>query len=313
MAQDFRYTGNKCPVCNKAFNPEEDIVVCPLCGTPHHRECYKQNGECANAERHNEGYRWEPEKPQSEPAPEKAAPTPPPFTGGTIPNSREAASTVFWANQQSPFAAYPKELCEGVETEEAAEFLGMNAFKYLQNFFYEKSGKKTFNWAAFLFMPYWFFYRKMNKIGIIFMAVILGVSLLVSIPQSSQSFSNDLYEWTEKYQYMNPEETTAEQEIQSLEEFKSIFTENVLGAVLVIAQSLLGLLMRIYAGFMANGWYYKHTVAKIKEIKESTPEPQLVKLKLYKDGGMSMTRASLAVLANYVVIMALNMLFSIFG
>ena len=28
-----RYTGNHCPVCEQAFTDEDDIVVCPDCGT----------------------------------------------------------------------------------------------------------------------------------------------------------------------------------------------------------------------------------------------------------------------------------------
>ena len=32
------YTGIPCPVCHKEFTPEDDIVVCPECGAPYHRE-----------------------------------------------------------------------------------------------------------------------------------------------------------------------------------------------------------------------------------------------------------------------------------
>lgn len=52
------YTGVKCPVCLKEFVPEDDVVVCPDCGTPHHRECYGQTGHCANQEKHKDGYVW---------------------------------------------------------------------------------------------------------------------------------------------------------------------------------------------------------------------------------------------------------------
>ena len=41
-----------CPVCNNQFNDEDDVVVCPECGTPHHRECYKNNGGCFNEKLH---------------------------------------------------------------------------------------------------------------------------------------------------------------------------------------------------------------------------------------------------------------------
>ena len=39
----MRYTGETCPVCNKVFQEDDDIVVCPDCGTPHHRKCYLKN------------------------------------------------------------------------------------------------------------------------------------------------------------------------------------------------------------------------------------------------------------------------------
>ena len=48
------YINLPCPVCGKAFGENDDIVVCPYCGTPHHRECYKQNGGCANEAWHSE-------------------------------------------------------------------------------------------------------------------------------------------------------------------------------------------------------------------------------------------------------------------
>ncbi len=45
------YKGYECPVCHEQFQDGEDIVVCPECGTPHHRACYEENGACANAQR----------------------------------------------------------------------------------------------------------------------------------------------------------------------------------------------------------------------------------------------------------------------
>ncbi len=316
---DFRYTGDNCPVCNENFKPEDDIVVCPLCGTPHHRDCYKKNGECAHNEKHNEGYRWVHTPTVPPPSPENKENTVPPFNPytaqGETHNSRDAASTVFWGSQQNPFDAYPKELAEGVATEEAAEFVQMNAFKYLQNFFYQKSGKKTFNWAAFIFAPYWFFYRKMTKIGIIFMAVMLGISVLLSIPSATSEFMNDMYDWSAKYSDTSDIDTEEEQAtyIESyITDAKKIFTENTLGAAIVVANSVITLLIHLIAGFMANKWYYNHTVSKIRQIKAETAEPELRKLNLYKEGGMSMTRAFLAVMADNAIILALNMLFSMF-
>ena len=33
------YTGLECPICGEKFTAQDDIVVCPECGAPHHRDC----------------------------------------------------------------------------------------------------------------------------------------------------------------------------------------------------------------------------------------------------------------------------------
>ncbi|MBQ6413195.1 MAG: hypothetical protein IJI19_06945, partial [Ruminococcus sp.] len=55
------YIGNKCPVCQNYFQAEDDVVVCPQCGTPHQRECYEQTGPCANEPVHAQGYEYQAE------------------------------------------------------------------------------------------------------------------------------------------------------------------------------------------------------------------------------------------------------------
>lgn len=54
------YVGLKCPVCGKAFTAEDDIVVCPECGAPYHRDCYAKNGKCVYEDRHGTPNAWSP-------------------------------------------------------------------------------------------------------------------------------------------------------------------------------------------------------------------------------------------------------------
>lgn len=54
------YIGTRCMVCSEKFTEEDDIVVCPECGTPYHRECYKKEGKCANTFLHEHGGFWKP-------------------------------------------------------------------------------------------------------------------------------------------------------------------------------------------------------------------------------------------------------------
>lgn len=55
------YKGSKCIVCEKIFDENDDIVVCPDCGTPYHRECYMKNGTCINEKLHISKMSWEPD------------------------------------------------------------------------------------------------------------------------------------------------------------------------------------------------------------------------------------------------------------
>lgn len=61
------YIGVRCPVCNKKFTQTDDIVVCPICGAPHHRECYAEKGACAFVSDHISGKEWSapPPEPQT--------------------------------------------------------------------------------------------------------------------------------------------------------------------------------------------------------------------------------------------------------
>lgn len=56
-----RYTGNHCPVCEQAFTDNDDIVVCPDCGTPYHRACWQKVGVCMHRSEHAAGFEWQPE------------------------------------------------------------------------------------------------------------------------------------------------------------------------------------------------------------------------------------------------------------
>jgi len=56
----FKYYDCTCPYCGEQLLETEDLAVCPECGTPHHRACYKEHGKCANEHLHAEGFEWMP-------------------------------------------------------------------------------------------------------------------------------------------------------------------------------------------------------------------------------------------------------------
>ena len=60
------YINLPCVVCGKEFDENSDVVVCPVCGTPHHRDCYKQIGHCGNIEWHAQNKFFDPELAKAE-------------------------------------------------------------------------------------------------------------------------------------------------------------------------------------------------------------------------------------------------------
>lgn len=62
----MNYKGLKCSVCGKPFSADDDIVVCPQCGAPYHRECYAKVGKCVYADRHGTPDAWKPPQPSEE-------------------------------------------------------------------------------------------------------------------------------------------------------------------------------------------------------------------------------------------------------
>lgn len=54
------YIGTRCIVCSEKFSTDDDVVVCPECGTPYHRSCYNKEGKCVNDILHKTGGSWKP-------------------------------------------------------------------------------------------------------------------------------------------------------------------------------------------------------------------------------------------------------------
>ena len=76
MSLDIK--GQKCAVCGEEFTEADDVVFCPICGAPHHRECYASLGQCGLASEHGKVSEAEKESPlqaeehEEENAPEKS-------------------------------------------------------------------------------------------------------------------------------------------------------------------------------------------------------------------------------------------------
>lgn len=211
------YTGNHCPVCNRAFTENDDIVVCPDCGTPYHRACWQKAGACVHADKHASGFTWQPDaQPQADPDQERACPNcgarnpagsqfcnhcGVPLAGapragqagsgraGGRPDGASfgggAQSAASAAQQDAGFRFFRQELSpddtiEGIKARDWATFVGPSSLSYLAQFVrMEVFHRKTsVSLSAFFLGPIFFFYRKMWKPGLLFALV----ELLMAAP-----------------------------------------------------------------------------------------------------------------------------------
>ena len=56
----MKFENEICYGCGKVFTENDDVVVCPECGTPQHRECYNKEHKCINEHLHCENFVWKP-------------------------------------------------------------------------------------------------------------------------------------------------------------------------------------------------------------------------------------------------------------
>ena len=318
MAENkFRYSHDNCPVCEQNFQADDDIVVCPVCGTPHHRECYKQNGACGNFHKHGENFRWESSSQQEINSENDNV---------ANENTTDSIDTPFGNIQDfnlayknliaNPLSMYPPELEEGVSTEDVAVFVQQDATRYIQKFFSIKQGKKKINWAAMFFAPYWFFYRKLYKHGVIVMAIMLILSFLSFLPpvERFESVSQEYYTELESLQEMDTDEETYTQTINELvAKSQTIVNENKVGVGIILGQSLASLVLSLYIGLNANTWYYKHTVKSIREIRSGETDTDIVKQRIFKAGGYAFGITFLAILAEKAIILGFDLILMTLG
>ena len=246
--------GVSCVRCHAYLFPEDDIVYCPVCGAPHHRECYNQLGHCALEEFHGTDRQYDKVKAREE---EQAA--------AEMPNTGENAEgliTCQMCHEKYDFAlnACPKcgapniakaggsfvnfdflggvpadyDIGDGITADEAKRFVAANTPRYIPKFaVLNAKNKLSWNWLAFLFPCGWMLSRKMYKNGVI-AGLLTVISSLFYLP-----FMNAIN---------NLGTTPGETQAQIMQ---SIYEHLPKMGAAVIAALLAGFVLNIYRRFSA--------------------------------------------------------------
>ena len=310
----MQYIGSHCPVCGEAFAERDDVVFCPVCGTPHHRACYESRGRCANEARHAEGYVWAPDAPAP---PAEKIPAPARSDAQTVvcprcgtPNAPEepvctsCGERLYQSGEPNAAGAFGQQppagpavqiqpgepLCGGTVAE-AAAFVRYAAQRYIPKFYKrEKAGKKaSFNWAAFFFTPYWFFYRKLYLAGGIFLVLQVLLSLCTATPHFQGLFAA-LYD--AQLQFLEG----------GLSEAAYLAAVKSLYAAPEFLLFLFGsLALHLAAAFSADALYYRRVTRELAAIRTQSDGPEATRLLFLRRGGTSALFCAASMVIFYVL------------
>ena len=281
-----KYIGQKCISCGKTFAEGDDIVVCPECGSPYHRECYKNEGKCVNFTLHELNREWQPavipvtaEEPTERVCAncgEKNSPdasfckncgvplgaTPPttaPKVQGGIPGApvdRQYGLPPF-VNVSTVSADTD---VDGNTVGEYSDYVGAKFFYYIPKFLrFSKTGSKiSFNFAALFFTPFWFAYRKMPLYAVITWLI----TAVTAVP------STVLY-LTQRMGMTIP------------------WLDTVGFAVFYNLSYIVSNILSIAAAAFGNYLYYRKAKSDIDRIKQTSAGPESLKQQLSAAGGVS--------------------------
>lgn len=240
-----KYEGVLCPVCRGKLFEDDDIVVCPECGAPHHRECYNSLGECAYADKHGTEEQFVmPETPATEDDEKK--------DDAVLELDGAAPVKMSFEGVENPFFERNNidkdEKLDGITIKEIAQFVGYNALRYILVFrrMVKTKSVAAWNWLAFLLPTYWLMARKCYRAGAIFLSYqVLWTSL----------FSATLGAYMEKFGLPSGDAAVSAAAIASKEYI----------ALLVL--SAIELAVRVTAGLLGDYLYKRKVYGTINRLR----------------------------------------------
>lgn len=313
------YTGIECPVCEKEFKDNDDIVVCPKCGAPYHRHCYAEKGECIFGELHEKGESWAAPEP---PAPPKAS-SPYEIKDQECPKCGvlNAHSALFCSACESPLKIEPEShanskytrqgpvppvftggpmpividpmggvkpsdiVDENISYGEVSKVVQQNSGYYIPVFERIKKFKRNkFNFSAFLFSGGWLLYRKQYKMGIIFTIIMFALYL----GQLFTTFYVSLPRIADLVKGMGQTISDSGITVQQMVDAASAMSWSDTLIVALPTLMLLAMLgIMIFLGVRGNKMYLKHCIRTVNQTRKTTISAEDYNSRIMEKGGVN--------------------------
>ena len=306
------YTGEKCLICNKEFTESDDIVVCPDCGTPYHRSCYKEKKQCINSALHKTGGSWMAEskaKRKAENAVKKICPQCSVLNDNSNENCINCGykieddsckkiniddSNVIKIDSDNeyygmnPFETMDEE--SKVTFGEVADYVKVNKLFYLSVFRRIKATgiNLSLNVIAFLFPQYYFANRKMY----FWTGILLLVGFIIEIPSFivlMSDFDKDM----------------------GMGMISAYFENHPISPKILNLFYCFEIIIKVIFGLLANDLYLKHIILKLKKIKGSSPDYARYRMKIKEQGGTSLSAIVITGVIKVLMVSGLYLVLSV--
>ncbi len=269
------YENSVCPVCGKKFEADDDVVTCPECGTPHHRECYKSIGHCFNASLHSQNYKYERnEDPVNTPTQtntqgEYYVPGGENVQGEKPRQNANDTNTPSVLGMPNYSRIYGSEkTIDGESASDVAAAVSVNTPRFISVFkkLSETRKKINWNWSAFFFGEFYMFFRKMYKQAILFMcinfAALMGGMACVfkfapKYTAAVNEFANAMYQ-----------KDISQSALQSLADKAMQSADAQTAAIIIYAILGVFIVCRIIIAMFSDSFYKKSIFALIKDVSE---------------------------------------------
>ena len=282
----------KCVVCSAYLFEEDDVVYCPTCGAPHHRDCYTALGHCALEELHGTEQQYSQEKITEQEIKKEQIQN----QNSDKTDSKDTVCKMCSATYDSQYPRCPEcgapnfsqinrfenfdflggvpadyKFSENVTADNAKRFVANNTHRYITKFATLTDKNRTsWNWMAFFFPCGWFLSRKMYKNGII-SGILILISSLLSFP------------FNQTVMAAMPQDNIPYPELASII-FDMLPEISGLSIALAFAGLLLELGIRIYAALFSDYNYKKFVISSIKKIKSENDD---IEFEYRKKGGIN--------------------------